>query len=124
MNQRKYSEEFKQEAVRLSHQPGRSIRIVCVELGISRSTLHHWRQQRLHRQSTGGRHRARTAETGPASDQQVLVDAEEFRQMKRELELARQERDMLKSHRVFRSAAEPTIAMKVGFIARACRAVR
>ncbi|MDB5034116.1 MAG: Transposase [Chlorobi bacterium] len=45
MSQPKYSQEFKDKAVRLSCQPGKSIRIVCAELGISRASLHHWRHE-------------------------------------------------------------------------------
>ena len=95
MGQAKYSEEFKDEAVRLSNQSGKSVRIVAEELGVSRAALVQWRKQR---QAPRRRHSSHThlKETQQSDRPQISVDAEEYRQMKRELELARQERDILK----------------------------
>lgn len=97
MSQQKYTEEFKQEAVRLTCQPGKSVRIVAAELGVSRASLDHWRKihQARARQPRRGTDRA-NGRTSAVSDGQIVVDAEEYRQLKRELELARQERDILK----------------------------
>jgi transposase len=95
MGQQKYSEEFKDEAVRLSQQAGKSVRIVAEELGVSRAALQQWRQRRgsaQGRRSTGTRGNDVQQNERP----QLSVDAEEYRQMKRELELVRQERDILK----------------------------
>ena len=39
---RKYSQEFKQEAVNLANEPGVSIRQVAHELGINDSVLRRW----------------------------------------------------------------------------------
>lgn len=95
MGQAKYSEEFKDEAVRLSNQSGKSVRIVAEELGVSRAALVQWRKQRQaprRRQSVN----AHLKDTQQNDRPQISVDAEEYRQIKRELELARQERDILK----------------------------
>jgi transposase len=95
MSQQKYSEEFKDEAVRLSEQSGKSVRIVAEELGVSRAALQQWRQLRR-----SPRRRRGSGAQGTTDQQkerpQITVDAEEYRQMKRELELTRQERDILK----------------------------
>jgi transposase len=42
---RRQSKEFKLDAVRLSHQSGRSIGQVAAELGIPRNTLNRWRAE-------------------------------------------------------------------------------
>lgn len=42
---RKYDRDFKLEAVRLSHEPGRSVSGVARNLGISANVLHRWRGQ-------------------------------------------------------------------------------
>jgi transposase len=95
MSQQKYSEEFKDEAVRLSEQSGKSVRIVAEELGVSRAALQQWRQLRRspRRKCGGGGH---VSSDEQSERPQITVDAEEYRQIKRELELARQERDILK----------------------------
>lgn len=97
MSQHKYTEEFKQDAVRLTYQPGKNVRIVAAELGVSRASLDHWRKihQAGVKQSRRGAGSARS-NASVAGGGQILVDAEEYRQLKRELDLARQERDILK----------------------------
>ena len=83
--QRAFTKEFKVEAVRLVKTSGKSISQVARELGIGDSTLHHWCQQ--------------MAEQGeqafPGSGHQTPPE-EELRRLKRELEVTRQERDILK----------------------------
>ena len=39
---RKFTAEFKREAVKLAEQPGRSVSAVARELGVERSVLKHW----------------------------------------------------------------------------------
>lgn len=47
-----YTQEFKQEAVRLTVDSGKSVAQVAKDLGISVNTLHDWqRQARSHSQS-------------------------------------------------------------------------
>jgi transposase len=44
-NRRKYDREFKQEAVRLSREAGRTVAGMARDLGISENMLHRWRSQ-------------------------------------------------------------------------------
>ena len=41
----RYSKEFKQEAVNLMRNSGKSIQELCQELGVSKSSLHLWDSQ-------------------------------------------------------------------------------
>ena len=45
MSRRKHSEEFKREAVRLTHEPGRTLNEIGDQLGIHPSTLRRWRER-------------------------------------------------------------------------------
>lgn len=80
-----YTREFKQEAVRLVQESGKTQAQIARDLGIADSTLHHWCKQ--------------STEYGiqafPGSGHQTPRE-EEIRQLKRELEITRQERDILK----------------------------
>jgi transposase len=77
--------EFKREAVRLAQTSGKSIAQVARELGISDTSIHQWRKE--------------LAEDGPqafpGSGHQTAQE-EEVRRLKRELEIVKQERDILK----------------------------
>jgi transposase len=83
--QRTFTKEFKLEAVRLVQSSGKSITQVARDLGIADSTLLHWCKL--------------MAEQGerafPGSGHQTAQE-EELRRLKRELEVVRQERDILK----------------------------
>lgn len=83
--QRTFTKEFKLEAVRLAQRSGKSITQVARDLGIADSTLHHWCKL--------------MAEQGeqafPGSGHQTPQE-EEIRRLKRELEVGKQERDILK----------------------------
>ncbi len=83
--QRTYTKEFKQEAVHLVQSSQKSQAQIARDLGIAESTLQHWCQL--------------FAEQGeqafPGSGHQTPQE-EEIRQLKRENELLRQERDILK----------------------------
>lgn len=83
--QRIYTMEFKQEAVEPGERSGKSMSQVARDLGISDSVLSHWCQQ-AKKQGT---------EAFPGSGHQATQ--EEIRQLKRELALAQQERDILKT---------------------------
>lgn len=80
--QRTFTKEFKQEAVRLAQTSGKSITQVARDLGIADSTLHHWWKQQAEQALVGSGH-------------QTPLE-EEVRRLKRELEVVRQERDLLK----------------------------
>ena len=83
--QRTFTREFKLEAVQLAHRSGKSQAQIARDLGIADSTLHHWCKE--------------FAEAGsqafPGSGHQIAQE-EEVRRLKRELEVTRQERDILK----------------------------
>ena len=84
-SRRKYSPEFKREAVRLSLEPGRTVTEVAANLGIDRSLLHTWRGQV---ESDG-------AEAFPGNGRLKSSD-EEVAQLRKDLARAQQERDILK----------------------------
>lgn len=83
--QKIYSKEFKIEAVRLAETSGKPIIEIARDLGISDSTIHNWRKQL----STHGE------QAFPGSGHQT-PEAEELRRLRRELEVVKQERDILK----------------------------
>ena len=83
--QKTYTKEFKLEAVQLVKSSGKPMSQIARELGVSDSALYHWSKQ--------------LAEHGeqafPGSGHQTAQE-EELRRLKRELEITRQERDILK----------------------------
>jgi len=83
--QKTYTREFKLEAVQLVKSSGKPMSQIARELGISDSALYHWSKQ--------------LADQGerafPGSGHQTAQE-EELRRLKRELEITRQERDILK----------------------------
>jgi transposase len=83
--QRTFTREFKLEAVQLVQKSRKSQAQIARDLGIADSTLHHWCKE--------------FAEAGsqafPGSGHQTAQE-EELRRLKRELEVIRQERDILK----------------------------
>ncbi len=83
--QKTYTPEFKREAVRLAQTSGKSIAQVARELGISDTSIHQWRKELA----------AHGPEAFPGSGHQTAQE-EEVRRLKRELEVVKQERDILK----------------------------
>jgi transposase len=83
--QKTYTREFKQEAVQLVRSSKKSQVQVARDLGIADSTLHHWCKLF----AENGEH------AFPGSGHQTPQE-EEIRHLKRELEITRQERDILK----------------------------
>ena len=83
--QKTYTKEFKQEAVQLVKRSGKPMSQIARELGVSDSALSKWCKQ--------------WAEQGeqafPGSGHQS-AEQEEIRRLKRELEVTRQERDIVK----------------------------
>ena len=83
--QKTYTREFKLEAVRLMKSSGKSTSQIARDLGVSETALYNWCKQ--------------LAEQGeqafPGSGHQT-AEQEEIRRLKRELEVTRQERDILK----------------------------
>jgi transposase len=87
--QRRFTKEFEEEAVRLVQTSGRTQREIAGDLGIGLSTLVRWL----------GRSRDRRA-TAPAMATANDVTAE-LKRLHRENEILRQERDVLKKATAF-----------------------
>ena len=83
---REFTDDFKREAVRLTQTSGRTIFQVADDLGIGRSTLTRWKKQ----------HRQADLLSGPHDDVEM-----ELARLRRENELLRQERDLLKKATAF-----------------------
>lgn len=83
--QKTYTPEFKREAVRLAQTSGKPIAQVARDLGISDTSIHQWRKELSEHNS----------EAFPGSGHQIAQE-EEVRRLKRELEIVKQERDILK----------------------------
>lgn len=85
---RKYSQEFKQEAVQLTKQAGGAIAQVAKDLGINAAMVGRWCRE------ANQRKRKAFPGTGTPHDQ-------EFARLKRELALVTRERDFLKEAAAF-----------------------
>lgn len=83
--QKTYTAEFKREAVRLAQTSGKPITHVARDLGISDTSIHQWRKELSEHSS----------EAFPGSGHQTAQE-EEVRRLKRELDMVKQERDILK----------------------------
>ena len=93
---RKFSPEFKREAVKLAAQPGRSLSAVARELGVERSVLKRWVDN-----FAAGRYEKDRALPLKSAQQK------ELEQLRRDLAKARMERDILKKALAI-FAKEPT----------------
>jgi transposase len=78
-----YDQEFKLGAVKLVLQEGRSINSVSADLGLSKASLHNWIK-------------AYKANQTQAFSGKNYKEEQELRQLRRENEILRQERDILK----------------------------
>jgi len=83
--QRTFTKEFKLEAVHLAQNSGKSQSQVARDLGIADSTLHHWCKEL-----------SKAGEKAFVGSGKPVAGEEEIRRLKRELEVTRQERDILK----------------------------
>jgi transposase len=86
---RKYTREFKEEAVRLLKGGDRSLAQIARDIGVSDTTLWGW---------ANGRSKGPQKST---STQSSLTEAEENRQLRRENALLREEREILKKAMAF-----------------------
>ena len=82
---RRFTTEFKLEAVKMVVEQGRSVRSVADGLGISDTIVYRWMKKHV---ADG-----RVAEAGNGK---LSPKDEEIKRLKRELAIARQERDILK----------------------------
>ncbi len=80
----RFTQEFQDEAVRLALTSGRSRREVAADLGVGLSTLRHWLDRR----------REREIDDPPEERQEDM--AAELKRLRRENEILRQEREILK----------------------------
>jgi transposase len=87
--QRRFTQDFQDEAVRLAETSGRPRREIARDLGIGLSTLRHWIDRR----------RERRIEKPPGDGQEDM--AAEVKRLRRENESLRQERDILKRATAF-----------------------
>ena len=83
--QRTFTKEFKLEAVQLVQRSGKSQAQIARDLAIADSTLHQWCKEFAEQSS----------QAFPGSGHQS-AQKEDLRRLKRELEVTRQERDILK----------------------------
>lgn len=82
---RQYTDEFKHEALRLADTSGKPISELERDLGLSNGLLRQWQR----------RYRADEASAGVQPSTEREAEGE-IRRLKRELEIMRQERDILK----------------------------
>ena len=87
--QRRFTKDFENEAVRLALTSGRTQREIAEDLGVGLSTLVRWIGR--------GRDRAAEGTGGPAETD----TAAELKRLRRENEILRQERDILKRATAF-----------------------
>lgn len=86
-SRRHFSREFKLEAVKMVTHQGHALAQVARDLDITRGTLARWRKQ-FEQQGIAAFPRGGTA--------QVPAEGQETRQLRRDLQRVRQERDILK----------------------------
>jgi transposase len=82
---KRYSEEFKRDAIRLQETSRKSVGAIERELGLSHNLLRQWKKRYQVNEVTDGLERS-----------EIEQLKAELRQAKRELEITRQERDILK----------------------------
>jgi transposase len=82
---KQYSREFKQEAVRLLEASGKSASALERELGIGKGNLWRWKREF-----------ATDGEDAFPGHGRLTPEQERLRRLERELEIVRQERDILK----------------------------
>ncbi len=92
--QRRFTQEFEDEAVRLAATSGRTQREIAEDLGVGLSTLLRWI----------GRSRDRLVETPDQAPQADM--AAELKHLRRKNEILRQERDVLKRATAFLTGRE------------------
>ena len=84
MQRRRFTEEFKHEAVKLARQPGASVAAIARDLGIGANLLGRWVREQTSMSGT------------VPSNKLGTPSLEEFERMRRELAKVKVERDILK----------------------------
>jgi transposase len=95
---RQYDEEFKRNAVELTHKSGKKVSQVAEDLGINSSMLVRWRTEQ---ESNGVRAFPGKGKLTKGTDLE-----EENRRLKKELAVAQEERDILKKATAIFSKAQ------------------
>lgn len=96
-NQGKYTEEFKQEAVRLMESGGKPVAELARELGINDNSLYRWRKRY-----------GNPAGSGLSSSRASVSELEaELKRVRQELAVVKQERDILKKAMHIISRSQP-----------------
>ena len=93
----RYSEEFKQEAVRLMETSGKPVAQIARDLGINDNNLYRWR----------GKYGIETGEVEATNGGSRRDLEAELKRLKRENEVLRQERDVLKKAMHIVSRSQP-----------------
>ncbi|BCH57136.1 insertion element IS6110 uncharacterized 12.0 kDa protein (plasmid) [Agrobacterium vitis] len=88
--QKIFTKEFETQAVRLAQTSGRSQREIAQDLGVGLSTLVRWIGRR--------RDQTMDAPTGPKTTEDMVA---ELKRLRRENEILRQEREILKRAAIF-----------------------
>ena len=89
-NQRKYTDEFRIDAVRLLETSGQSVSEVAGHLGINEKALYRWRKKY-------GTESKTTQTPSKGNQASATIDPEaELKRLRRENDILRQERDVLK----------------------------
>ena len=107
---RSFTDEFKREAVSLLASSGRPLTQVAAELGIQPSMLRSWR---------GAVNGAATATPGPGTapvPPAASAEQAEIRRLRRELERAQMERDILKTSALTHSEGAGSLASLVRMV--------
>jgi transposase len=94
IERRKYTEEFKREAVQLMETSGKAIAELARDLGINDNNLYRWRG--VYGSPSQGKNEGSVAEL-----------AAEVKRLQREVEVLRQERDILKKAMSIVSRSQP-----------------
>ena len=94
---RRYTAEFKAEAVRLVATSGRPVAQIARELGVNEQTLHKWKRQVRRTPDSFGA----TASDGSGVVPDHFAQQQENRRLRRELVRVTEERDILKKATAF-----------------------
>jgi transposase len=94
IGRRKYTEEFKREAVRLMETSGKPVAQLARDLGINDNNLYRWR-------GLYG-NQAQVSTNGSAAEMEA-----ELKRLRREVEVLRQEREILKKAMSIVSRSQP-----------------
>jgi transposase len=91
---RRYTDEFKREAVRLMETSGKPISQIARDLGVNDNNLYRWRG-------------LYTSQQVPRVNGSLAEMAAELKRLQREVEVLRQERDILKKAMSIVSRSQP-----------------